>query len=305
MEPCGDRRRLSGMTLIRLTTITSLAAIASMCAASAVGAVASQPDEPTAGAPVGELVASLTVQGLFPVTPPFVPNGPTVAVYDDGTVLALDPAIRLLLDAPPYLLVGYARAQIDAAAVDLVVDRAEALGLTDAAPQYAPNLAIVDAPRTWVVVGAGEARQVHVVDGLVDDEEDTQRAAVAEFAALLRSIADEAVADGTATYEPPSAVAIQAAPADPVDQASSATGVVRVGPPYPAPETVAWPDPTVRLADATDCVVVDDPATVTLLADAVVGATFVDDGVTYAVAAQPVLPGHGCRPGTPPSTTPR
>lgn len=299
MEPRGGRRRLSVMHLLRLTTTTSLAAIAVVCSVSAsASASAPGPDDQVASAPVGDLVASLTVQGLFPVSAPFLPNSPTVALYDDGTVLALDPGVHFVTDSPGYLFDGYSRLAIDEAAVEHVVSQAEALGLTDAAPQYPPNLAMADAPRTWLVVGAGEDRQPHVVDGLTDAETDAPRAAVAELAAVLRSIADEAVADESAVYQPPSAVAIQAAPVEP---STSASGAVRAGPPYPAPDPVDWPDSMVRLADAIDCVIVDDPATVEFLADTIAGATFVDDGVTYAIAAKPVLPGHGCRPGDPPS----
>lgn len=294
-EPFGRLGRLSGMHLLRTAAITSLAAICLVGSASAVAAE-SAPDEP-GNEPAGELLASLTVQGLFPVSAPFLANSPTVAVYDDGTVLALDPDMRIVLDAPPYLLGAYARVRIDDAAVSRLVTTAETLGLTDPAPQYASNPTMADAPRTWLVVGAGDARRVHVVDGLVAGEADPGRAAVAELAAMLRSIADDAVVDESAVYEPPSAVAIQAVPAAPSD--SSPAGVVRAGPPYPAPDPVAWPDPSVRLADAADCVVVDDPVTVEMLADTLVDATFIDEGVVYAIAAQPVLPGHGCRPGDP------
>jgi hypothetical protein len=58
---------------------------------------------------------------------------------------------------------------------------------------------------------------------------------------------------------------------------------------------VDWPaSAPVRLADAGECAEVPAPAVADVLAGADELTRFVDAGVSYAVTAVPLLPGHGC-----------
>lgn len=61
------------------------------------------------------------------------------------------------------------------------------------------------------------------------------------------------------------------------------------------PTVSPWPaDTGLRLADAADCLIASGPAITALLAAANVLSLFTEDGVTYQLAAAPVLPGDTC-----------
>lgn len=274
----------SRMSFRRITTLASIAVAATVGGGASVIAGTSAPasTEPTGGA---DLIASLTVQGLFPVSAPFLQNSPAISVYSDGTVLVPATDQETMEDTPPPLVTRYVSGTIAADIVDELITSAESTGLAAAAPDYAPNPQMADAPRTWLVVDGDAGPIVHTVDGLSADETDPDRAAVATYADQLRAIAAGVAADATAEYRP-ERIAVQAAPVD------STRAIV-------PPEPIDWTDPEVDLEAATDCVEVTDPATVAVLLDAGNNQTFIDDGIEYNVAARPILPGDTCRPEAP------
>ena len=261
---------------------------ATLLATGSVVGASSEPGDSTepAGNEVDlELVASLTTQGLFPVRPPFLPASPRVAVYADGTVLVPG-------DVGEALVQPFMRGTVDAHVVARVQETAETSGLLAEPPAYPPNLAMADAPRTWLVVADGAAQYAHVVDGLTDAEANPARAAVADMTAGLNDVA-AGVEDDVEPFEI-TAIAVQARAVEVATEGSTSSESALAAP-------VEWLDEGVDLASAQLCSITDDPATVSSLIGAMAGQTFEQDGVTYAVAARPVLPGHGCLPGEAPA----
>jgi hypothetical protein len=210
----------------------------------------------------------ITVQGMFPVVPPFLPNGPSVVVYEDGVVLFPDQST--FVAAPQ---VGpYRIAHIDPAIVDGLVARADSAGLFSNVDAYAPPVGITDPPRTTLTLTLAGVVFTHIADGLTESDHDARRRA-------LRLFVDHAVA---------LTVGIESDPYKPVRIGVVAAAVET------AVSSIDWPDSTVDLAHARTFTSIDDPATVDVLMAAPRGMGFRQNGVTYRLAARVLAPGIGC-----------
>jgi hypothetical protein len=213
-------------------------------------------------------VVVLSVQGMFPVQAPFLQEGPQAIVYADGTYLVpsrADPVV-----APqvwPYRI-----GHLDPSVVADLLDAAGAAGLLAEPPVYGRPIGMADPPRTTLVLRTADGTFTHVADGLTSTTDDPQRQALQAFTGRVASLE---MGTETEWYQP-ATIAIVAAPAR-----NPST-------------TVDWPDDDTDLAAATECTIVDDPTTVTLLQASVRGAGFVQDGVTYQLAARVTAPGIGC-----------
>jgi hypothetical protein len=216
-------------------------------------------------------VVQLTVQGMFPVVPPFLGSGPMTVIYDDGSVLV---SFRGNFCCQPQVW-PYEIGRVDPADVEDLLTTAGDAGLLAEPAPYAPTN-IVDAARTTLVLDTPGGVYRHVADGLHhDDEPDPRRAALQSFIGGIVSLT-EFVEVGEAFYSP-TRVAIVAAPVD------TTAGLV-----------VEWPDPSVSLAGAVACTPVTDPAAVEAVNSALAGTGFRQDGITYQLAARIIPPGIDC-----------
>ena len=211
-----------------------------------------------------------TVQGLFPVTPPFLGEGPQLALYADGTVLAPSRADAAVAPQVWPYLVGH----VDADEVQRLLDEAASAGLLAEPPYYGFPIGMSDPPRTTLVLTTADGTFTHVADGLAGTTDDPARLALQGFTGKLASLELESVSP-TDYYEP-TRIGIVAAPVDTANL------------------VVDWPDDGVDLDAATACTVIDDPATIALLQSSTRGTGFRQDGTTYALAARVILPGTPC-----------
>jgi hypothetical protein len=216
-------------------------------------------------------VVQLTVQGMFPVEPPFLGDGPMTVIYDDGSVLV---SFRGSFCCQPQVW-PYEFGHVEPADVEDLLATAGDVGLLAEPDPYAPTN-IVDAARTTLVLDTPGGVYTHVADGLHDgDEPDPRRAALQGFIGEIVSLT-ESVEVGEAFYAP-TRVAIVAAPIE------TTPGMV-----------VEWPDARVSLAGAVACTPVTDPAAVEAVNSALAGTGFRQDGITYVLAARILPPGIDC-----------
>ncbi len=218
-------------------------------------------------------VATLTEQALFPVTAPFLPSGPSVLLYADGTVLApsrVDAAV-----APQVW--PYRVGRVDAAVVETLLARAGELGLL-ANRRYPPQdierlHAISHPPRTTVVLTTAAGTFRHAVDGLSASDTDAPRVALRRFVGELQALGQRA----TAAYQP-TRIAIVAA--------AVAADAVR--------PKVEWPDAAVDLSKATACTAIDTESVMRFLSRQTSGTIYRQHGRHYRLAARVLPPGIGC-----------
>ena len=190
----------------------------------------------------------ITVQGMFPIVPPFLPNGPAIVLYPDGVVLFTD---QSTFDAG-LLVQPYRIGHVEPAELTVVFARADAAGLLVGDAAYAPPVGVSDPPRTTLVLMVAGVVFTHVADGLAESDHDARRGA-------LRSFVNHAAA---------LTVGLDSEPYKParIDVVAAAVNTIA--------SVVEWPDPTVDLAAAGRCTVIDDPPTVDVLASARRGAGF-------------------------------
>lgn len=207
----------------------------------------------------------ITVQGMFPIVPPFLPNGPSIVVYPDGFVLFTD---QSKFDAG-LLVQPYRIGRIDRAKLTFVVARADAAGLLVGDAVYAPPVGVSDPPRTTLALSVSGVVFTHIADGLTESDQDARRSA-------LRSFVDRAVA---------LTVGLESEPYKParIDVVAAAVDTIA--------SAVEWPDDTVDLAAAGSRTVIDDPASVDVLRSARRGMGFRQAGLTYRLAARVAVPG--------------
>ena len=216
-------------------------------------------------------MVQLTLQGMFPVEPPFLGNGPMTVIYDDGSVLV---SFRGNFCCQPQVW-PYEIGHVDPADVEDLLATAGNVGLLAEPSPYAPTN-VVDAARTMLVLDTTGGVYTHVADGLQSgDEPDPRRAALQGFIGEVVALT-EFVEVGEAFYSP-TRVAVVAAPVD------TTPGAV-----------VEWPDASVSLADAVACTPVTDPAAVEAVNSALAGTGFRQDGITYQLAARIIPPGIDC-----------
>ncbi|MEO5723272.1 MAG: hypothetical protein ABIQ39_06105 [Ilumatobacteraceae bacterium] len=210
-------------------------------------------------------VMQITVQGMFPIVPPFLPNGPSLVLYADGEVLFTD---RSTFDPEP-LVRPYRIGHIDPARVALEVARADSAGLLSADDAYVSPVGVSDPPRTTLVLDIAGVVFTHIADGLTETDHDARRSA-------LRLFVDHVVALtiglDSEPYEPVRIDVVAAA----VDATASA---------------VDWPDSTIDLADADSRTAIYDPAAINVLTSASRGTGFRQASVSYRLAAHVVAPG--------------
>ncbi len=85
-------------------------------------------------------VVSVTVQGLFPVVAPFLPNGPRLVLCADGRLFSHEHAPNGPV-AP--LVWPYRLGLVAPGTVERLLAAAEAAGLRGAAPAYAPPTGVL------------------------------------------------------------------------------------------------------------------------------------------------------------------
>jgi hypothetical protein len=207
----------------------------------------------------------ITVQGMFPIVPPFLPNGPAIVLYPDGVVLFTD---QSKFDAG-LLVRPYRIGHVDPAKLTDVVAMANAVGLLVGDAAYAPPVGVSDPPRTTLALTVAGVVFTHVADGLNESDHDSRRSA-------LRSFVDYAAA---------LTVGLESEPYKParIDVVAAAVDTIA--------SVVDWPDDTIDLAAAGSRTVIDDPATVDVLASARRGMGFRQAGLTYQLAARVAAPG--------------
>jgi hypothetical protein len=249
--------------------------------------VTSTPDTTVAGIdhPTGadEVGLQLTVGGGFVPVEQAFGNVPTVTIYGDGTVITPG-AMTMIFPGP---LVGPLFQQtMTEDGIQQVLAAAEAAGLLAAPPSYESADAdrIADAPTTELVINAGGGQWTHEAYALNEATATPERQQLLDFVNRLGDLSTLAGPDTLSAPEPYVAeqYRIRATP-DPQEPADG------------QPTVVAWPEPSVDLAAATECGVAGGPAVTDAFADATQLTWFTQDGVTYSLMVRPLLPGdQGC-----------
>lgn len=231
---------------------------------------------PAAEQPADEVdVIRISVQPLFPVTPPFVGAGPQVLVYADGTVLT---EFEGAFDVRP-MVWPYRVGRIEPGQVAALRAAAEAAGLGGEPIVHTVRPDVADAPVTTVTLAVGGRRVSHQVAALASPAADEPAAvrALREFTASVAAAVEPLRAAGTAPDHRPRRVAVASAPVD-----------VPVGTARPWPGD--WPP-----GGFSACNVVDDPVVIAELTSRPAGQHYVAAGTTFAVAARVAFPGDaGC-----------
>ena len=266
--------RLAGAGLL------TLALLLSACGASAGDDTAADPGgtggparPEVAHGPDDVILRIETGGGFVPVDYAFATR-PTVLVTGDGVVL--QPAPRAA-DSPPPRLLSFVRHTVDDATLQDLVGRADEAGLLAEPPDYFQDgPQVTDMPSTTVEITADGETWTHSAYALGFGNEQGQRAALAEFVDEAIDLLD----DGDAEPYEPEAVRL------------AVTDLTRTA---PSTSTVAWPD-AVDLGDVGECTVVEEPAAVAAVTDALGGVAqdtlFSQGDRTWSVSGAVVLPGE-------------
>jgi hypothetical protein len=152
-------------------------------------------------------------------------------------------------------------------------------------PEYPTNPMIADASDTVVTLAAAGGVFTHRAYALgIDEESDPDRARFFEFSQALRNL-PAVVGEANLGEQQPYVGTQYRFMAVPVNIEDYATN-------EPAPEVRDWPaDAPVRLADATECALLEAAQVETLLADTTEWTFFTDADVTYQLFVAHVLPG--------------
>lgn len=243
-----------------------------------------------------DVVVQILVDGGFVPVEAAVSSVPTVTVLGDGTVItgAPVPAIYPGPAIPPLQ-----QSKLDAAGVDRLVDRAEALGLLEGPLDFG-RPPVADAPNTTVTVVAGGTTHRHVAYALgITDREPARGGAP--------GLSTNQVANRRALSE-----FVEAANGLPPGREAwvpAAVAVYDLGPYQPEPQLTqreaAWPlgrppatsGPSTSFADRP-CTLVEGAEAVTLL-DALSRANsrmpWIVGGAARSLAFRPIVPGQpGC-----------
>lgn len=233
--------------------------------------------------PVGadDIVLRIAYEGGFvPMETAFL-NLPTILVTGDGRLIVQGPQIEIY--PGPLLPNMQVRTITEAGIQQLLAIAAEHGLLTDRT--YGNPTNIADAPDTVVVINANGDTYEHRAYALgLDDESDELRQALADFVTEVT---------GTWLYE-------DNAELGPEQPYTSDAFLVRAFPDpilegYEVePTIVEWPADLPPLAGAEDCLQVPAAGAAELLAAANQLTFFTSGGVTYQLAAKPLLPGDGC-----------
>ncbi len=280
------------MTRFRLPiAATAVAAVLllSACARTGEDAAADVAEPPQ---DADSLVLRVRQEGGFVPPERIVGRIPDVSVYADGRMITQGPQIAVY---PGPALPNLQVRQLDAAAVDKLLDDAAAAGVRSGSDLGTPGVA--DAPTTRIdVVRDGATATVSAValrEAMADDPQLTaeQRAARAKLTAFLARLDEMAAGPGSQPYAA-ATVAALAQPYSPPDD-----GLPK------QPEPVAWPgpalpgeylNPNVKIG----CVAASGPERDAILAaakDAGQNTPWESGGKEYTVTFRPLLPDEtGC-----------
>jgi hypothetical protein len=216
---------------------------------------------------------------------------PNVLVSGDGRVFGPGAQIEIY---PGPLLPAVQVQTINEDGIQAILAAADEAGLFQEI-EYEQPTNIADASTAQVTINVNGETYVHSAYALglaipneSGEETTPERQALADFIAQLNDLPTLVGADelGEQTIFEPSEYAIEALV---VDDLSSygADGI--------EPTVVDWPaDVTVRLADASTCIVVPAAEVGETLATANQLTFFTDADITYQVLAKPILPGTTC-----------
>ncbi|MFP5320037.1 MAG: hypothetical protein ACLGI2_17315 [Acidimicrobiia bacterium] len=245
----------------------------------------------------GEVVVQIVVDGGFVPVEVALSSVPTVTVLGDGTVITGAPVPAIY---PGPAIAPLQQATLDAAGVDRLVARAEALGLLEGPLDFG-RPPVADAPDTTVTIAAGGTTHRHVAYALgITDRQPAggglpglTAAQVANRTALSEFVeAANALPPGREAWVP-SAIAVYD------------LGAYELEPQLPQPQ-VAWPlsrPPATASSGAPPtgarpCTLVEGDQAATLL-DALSRAnartSWIVNGTARSLAFRPVVPGQpGC-----------
>jgi hypothetical protein len=245
-----------------------MGAVAAGCGDGGTEATGGQPSRPTG---VDEVVVQVVVAGGFVPREVALGTVPATTVLGDGTVITPAPVMAIY---PGPAVAPLQAVMVDAATVDRLVGRAEALGLLGPPLDFG-RPGVADAPTTTVRIAARGKVHEHAAYAMGMAEESTSsanRRALRDFLAAV-----EQLPPGTGPWQP-AAIAVHVA-----------------GPYQPDPQLpqtpVAWP---LARPPAGDCVVVEGDD-LTLLHNALMRANartpWVVGGAARSLVFVPVVPG--------------
>lgn len=276
---------------LRPAFVTLPAAVAAMALVSACGseAVVAGPGTTTTAPAIahptgaGDVVLRMEVGGgLLPVELAFG-NVPALTIYGDGTVL--EPGAVPAIFPGPMVTPMFQRT-ISEEGLQAVLRAAQEAGLLATPPSYESPASqqIADAATTVLLLQAGGGRWQHSAYALSEATPSTPaRQTLSDFVTRLGNLDQLAGAGNLSAAKPfePKAYRIHATPnpAPPQDL---------------TPTVIAWPEPSVDLSKASTCAIAAGAA-LPVIAEANQLTWFTQNGVTYSLAARPLLPGEtGC-----------
>jgi hypothetical protein len=273
-----------GVALVLATAGACGDRVATDAAPGSASATATEGTGPGIQHPSGadDVVVSIRTAGGFGPWQGAIGTQPTVLVTGDGRVLTPG---ATTMEYPGPLVAPVVVADGGEELVQDLLAEADEAGLLAPPPAYDdPDPLATDLPTTTVLVQAsGEAREHRAYALGEPGTEQGARRSLATF--VERATAAAADVDGAQLLEP-QALVVRAMPL-----------AGRRVPRDDAPDAVAWPETagTPLEALAESCGIVDDPATVALLARERQDVPFQDGGRTWELGARAALPGDpGC-----------
>lgn len=214
---------------------------------------------------------------------------PNVLISGDGRVFTRGAQIEIY---PGPLLPAVQVQTITEEGIQAILAAADEAGLFAPVAYDAPTN-VADAPTARVAINVDGTTWVHEAYALGIEGPDTtdpmlQRQALSEFISVLTDLADPTASStvGEPTLFEPDSYQIEAVPVDDVS-AYSSDGI--------EPTVIDWPSSvSVRLSEASSCVEVSAGEIGDTLTAANQLTFFIDEGVTYQLAARPTLPGRSC-----------
>jgi hypothetical protein len=227
------------------------------------------------------VVRSTNEGGFVPMGYSFV-NQPNLLITGDLRVI--EPGAMMAIFPGPMIRPLFQRSITEEGLQTLLALADESEMLQDP-PEYATNPMIADASDTVVTLAAAGGVFTHRAYALgIDEESDPDRARFFEFSQALRNL-PAVVGEANLGEQQPYVGTQYRFMAVPVNIEDYATN-------EPAPEVRDWPaDAPVRLADATECALLEAAQVETLLADTTEWTFFTDADVTYQLFVAHVLPG--------------
>ena len=233
-----------------------------------------------------DLVVSIGLTGGF---------APPGAVFEAVPTLVVSGDRRLIVPGaqtqqfPGPLLAPLFERTVTEAAIQRILNFADASRLLQTPPVYVADLNVADAPSTAVVLSANGQTYTHSAYALGFDTpaQTPARQTLADFVAALSDVNKYfgAANLGDETRFVAEQYRVQAREISAADSAAL----------NPNPDTVAWPAAAgVSLASAGQCAIVQAADVQTLFAAATQTTVFTDNGVAYQLVVAAMLPGDTC-----------